>query len=200
MSHTARTDGELVVAAQENPDEFRFLYRRHYDAVYRFVARRFGTNDAEDVVSETFLTAYRILDRFEEDRSSALPWLCGIASNTIGTMMRTRKRRDRIHMAIAPDPPATIEEAELAARVDIAAVSGPVANALARSPKRDRDAFLLFALAGLTYREIGEALGIPTGTVAGRVWRVRKRFREAGSDLDQILKWMDPSNGGGASK
>ena len=70
-------------------------------------------------------------------------------------------------------------------------VSDRLNEALGGLSAADRDTFLLYALERLSYAEIAEVLGVPTGTVGSRITRVRRRLRELIPDLEQITGRMD---------
>src|SRR5271166_4094162 len=88
-------DGCAVERAQSGDgDAFRQLVERHGRNIFRLAFRMTGNeHDAEDVVQETFLRAYRQLDKYET-RSSFATWLFRIASNYSLDLIRSRKRRE----------------------------------------------------------------------------------------------------------
>src|SRR5437868_15552087 len=84
----------LARARQGDSDAFRVLVERHSQSVFRLAFRMQGNEqDAEDVVQETFLRAYRQLDKYEA-RSSFSTWLYRIASNYSLDLIRSRKRHE----------------------------------------------------------------------------------------------------------
>src|SRR5436190_20840180 len=87
------SDGAAVVRAQSGDgDAFRVLVERHSRSVFRLAFRMTGNEqDAEDVVQETFLRAYKQLSHYES-RSSFSTWLYRIASNYSLDLIRSRKR------------------------------------------------------------------------------------------------------------
>src|SRR5579872_643994 len=85
-------DGAIARARSGDGDAFRFLVERHSRNVFRLAFRMTGNEqDAEDVVQETFLRAYRQLGKYES-RSSFSTWLFRIASNYSLDLIRARKR------------------------------------------------------------------------------------------------------------
>src|SRR5215471_3836251 len=86
--------GAVERAQSGDSDAFRLLVEQHSRAVFRLAFRMTGTEeDAEDVVQETFLRAYRQLDRYEA-RSSFSTWLYRIASNYSLDLIRMRRRHE----------------------------------------------------------------------------------------------------------
>src|SRR5690348_5664901 len=74
---------------------FRSLYQAHYQAIAAYARRRVAPSEAEDVVADTFLVAWR---RFDDAPSGdqTLPWLYGVARKVISQRLRTTRRRDRL--------------------------------------------------------------------------------------------------------
>lgn len=138
--------------------------------------------DAEDLVQDTLLRAFRAIDRFDGRHPRA--WLLTILRNT--NINRNRRRRP----SLLTDPDASAErDADPAAgpeeiTVDTAFDSA-VADALMALPAKFRRVVELIDLDGLSYAEAAEVLGVPVGTVMSRLHRARKRIRDrmAGSGL-----------------
>ena len=171
-------DAALIAASIDTPVAFAAVFDRHYDFVDRYLRRRVGLDVADDLVSETFTTAFRVRASYDLAHSDARPWLLGIATNLVRHQRRAEVRRLRAYERLETEAAAGIDEALVAARVDAAAERPRIARALARIPDGDRDALLLLAWADLTYAEIAIALDIPIGTVRSRIHRARRRLRE----------------------
>src|ERR1051325_5972192 len=93
-------DGAYVSRARTgDTDAFRVLVERHSRSVFRLAYRMTGNEqDAEDVVQETFLRAYRQLGRYES-RSSFGTWIYRIAANYSLDLIRSKKHRQEVHAA-----------------------------------------------------------------------------------------------------
>lgn len=170
-------DSEVISRSRDEPELFALLYRRHATALGRYVCRRLGTGLADDIVAETFLTAFRQRSGYDPARSHALPWLHGIAANLIRRHYRDEERKLRALERTGVDPVAE-SAADLAeARLASDAASRAVAAALASLSPQHRDVVLLVMWAELTYDEVAVALGIPEGTVRSRMSRARTRLR-----------------------
>ena len=76
-------DSDIIRRSIEAPSAFAELFERHARVVGAFAARRVGYDAAEDILSETFLVAFRRRRDFDASWDSALPWLLGIASRLI---------------------------------------------------------------------------------------------------------------------
>ena len=146
----------------------------HVDRLYRAAWAMCGSReDAEDLVQETFA---KVLSRRREIGSDdPLPYLLQVLRNTFVSGLRTRDRRPRT---------AAIDEAEAVFAAPVS--DGPQARvearevfaAIAALPPEYRDVIAAVDVAGLSYAEAAEALGIPQGTVMSRLYRGRGRVAE----------------------
>jgi RNA polymerase sigma-70 factor, ECF subfamily len=163
-------------------DAFRELVERHGRAVFRVAYRITGrTEDAEDVVQETFLRAYRQLDKFEA-RANLRTWLHRIASNCAVDLLRARPKRE-----IAEEPEA-LERAAGTAGDGLpppdrsllgVQIKERLAGAMALLTDMERAAFTLRHYEGLSIDEIAGILGLKTGAAKHSIFRaVRKVRRE----------------------
>ncbi|MCP3014189.1 RNA polymerase sigma factor [Nocardiopsis dassonvillei] len=175
----AETDASVILRSLEEPARFGEVFRRHAPALHRYAARRLGGPDADDVVAETFHTAFRKRHRYDPGRPDARPWLWRIAANLVRRHHRTETRHYRALARTGVDPVLEGFADRAVARVDATALSGDLAAALARLSRGDRDVLLLIAWGELTYEETALVLGIPVGTVRSRLHRARKRVRTA---------------------
>ena len=167
VSQSDRELAEIVVRSGAET-AFRELYARHTEALYRFCLRMLGgsTQDAEEVVQETWVKALRGLGRFEW-RSALRSWLTGIALNECRRMLRVTSKHDHSndidHIYRGwPDP---------GHRLDLEA-------ALKRLPEGYRSVLLLHDLEGFKHEEIGKLLGISPGTSKSQLSRGRRMMRE----------------------
>src|SRR5215469_16650908 len=104
------TDATFVARARTgDADAFRVLVERHSRSLFRLAFRMTGNQqDAEDVVQESFLRAYKQLARFDE-RASFGTWLYRIAANCSQDLVRSRKRRNE-HLAPSPESAPEAED------------------------------------------------------------------------------------------
>ena len=149
----------------------RRYQRRVYAVAYR-IARR--SDVADDVSQETFLRAYRALDRFEIGRPFG-PWVVRIAANLAINRKRSPLEREQAlpeghgeTPARAPNPLDRLLESEAGAVLE---------RALHDLPEEQRTVFVLRTYEELSYQEIADTLGISTGTVMSRLSRARARLR-----------------------
>jgi RNA polymerase sigma factor (sigma-70 family) len=171
-------DSGIVAASLEDPEAFGELFRRHSPRLHAYIKRRLGLTLADDVVAETFATAFRQRGRFD-GRSEFAAWLWGIASNVIARHHRQETRMYRAFARTGVDP-AEDGVAELASDRVAAAAHGPhLAKALASLSPQDRSAVLLLAWGELSYAEIAATLDLPLGTVKAKIHRARMKLRKA---------------------
>ena len=78
---TVGTDSEHIEASLRDPQAFTELFQRHAAPVHRYLVKRVGWQAAEDLVGETFATAFRQRGTYDLSRADARPWLFGIATN-----------------------------------------------------------------------------------------------------------------------
>lgn len=174
-----RSDAAVMALSLREPEVFAEIFHRHFAEIHRYIARRLGSDAADDIAAETFLAAFRQRQRFDVERGAVRPWLYGIATNLIGSHRRAEQRFYRALARTPADGVADGHEDMVAARVSAGAMSTTLAAALAGLPAGDRDVLLLVALADLTYDEVAHALLLKNGTVASRLNRARRRLRDA---------------------
>ncbi|WP_189329790.1 RNA polymerase sigma factor [Actinoplanes ianthinogenes] len=151
------------------PEEhFTRLWRDHAPAVLRYARRRVDDEQADEVVAETFVVAWR---RLAEIPAAELPWLFGVARRVSANIRRSDQRRHALHDRMA-------EQARLLAQAEPRRAT-PVLAALAVLPDDDRELLMLLAWDGLTRHEAAVALGCSRGTLAVRLHRARRRLKAA---------------------
>jgi RNA polymerase sigma factor (sigma-70 family) len=175
----ALDDAAVIEASRAEPDCFSSLFDRHAPHIHRYLARRIGTQAADDLVAETFLVAFRKRARYDLRCHDARPWLYGIATNLVGQHRREEVRQFRLRSTAGPEPVQHDHAERAALDVTAQSVRTPLAGALARLSRADRDVLLLIAWEQLSYDEVARALGIPVGTVRSRLHRARTKVREA---------------------
>src|SRR3984885_13560448 len=148
-----------------------------FDSLYNF-ARWLAQNqnDAEDLVQETYLKAFRSYAAFEPG-TNFRAWIFQILKNTFLSSRSKLERRMTLAMDTEEDLPATSDTPEslLLGRSDIDAVR----SAIEQLPVIFREVILLCDVEDASYREIAEILSIPIGTVMSRLARARKMIRES---------------------
>ena len=179
------TDAAFVAKARSgDADAFRVLVERHSRALFRLAFRMTGNEqDAEDVVQESFLRAYRQLGKFDE-RASFGTWLYRIAANCSLDLVRSRKRRSE-QLAPAdpemedpvvslPSPAPSPERAALSSEV-----RDRVAEAMNGLSATERTAFVLRHFEGMCIEEVSRVLDCQPGAAKHSVFRAVQKLRRA---------------------
>lgn len=186
MVDDAPSDADIIRVSLSEPEEFGLLFDRHYRAVYSYAVRSIGASEGQDVASETFVQAFRSRHRFDLSYRSARPWLLGIASNLISNRYRSFERRDRAYGRAAGRVQDRDEfDTAAAERLDATIHSARVREALESLRPQERTVVTLFVFAGLSYREIGHALGLSEGTIKSRLSRARVNLRNQLRDVGE---------------
>jgi RNA polymerase sigma factor (sigma-70 family) len=157
---------------------FEVLYAQEVDKLFVFLARRVGTTLAEDLTAETFAVAWERRASFDPERAAFSSWLYGIASNLVRRHRRDEHYQLSTYARTGADPVAPSDEVELLDRLASEAAWPQVAAALETMDDLDRDVLTLYAWAGLSYRQIADALDLAIGTVRSRLSRARRRLEE----------------------
>ncbi|MFF1957166.1 RNA polymerase sigma factor [Streptomyces sp. NPDC058220] len=162
-----------------DPAAFGQLFEDYAGAVYRYARRVVGDwSAAEDVVSLTFLEAWRLREKVHPDGESLRPWLLGIATNVMRNTARTAKRH---HLALArlPEPEHVPDFADsLVGRLADSEELAAARVALGRLRRAEREVFTLCVWEDLDHAAAAEALGVAVGTVRSRLSRARSRLRK----------------------
>lgn len=147
----------------------------HLDAAYnlaRWLTR--DDHDAEDIVQEAYLRAFRFFDGFRGENSRA--WLLKIVRNTFYTAVQQRQRgatvsieEELLDMECESCDPETIALASADQKL--------IGRALEELPIQYREVMVLRELEGLSYKEIAAIIGVPLGTVMSRLARARQHLR-----------------------
>lgn len=172
------TDGETIASSVESPERFGEVFDRHFAAIRGYLRGRLGTASADELASQVFLIAFDRRAGFDSSRSSARPWLYGIATNLLRNQRRQEIRELRAYAESGIEEAADGLEG-LEARLDAELMRRRLAEALSEISTEEADVLALFAWEELSYAEIGEALGLPMGTVKSRLSRARARIRES---------------------
>ncbi|MEM7199272.1 MAG: sigma-70 family RNA polymerase sigma factor [Planctomycetota bacterium] len=182
MKHLDDRDDGVLIRSVLAGDEGAFgeLLRRYEDRVHRLLSR--FTRDrmeSEDLAQEVFVKVFRKLHTFQSD-SSFFTWLYRIAINTATDYSAHRKRR-RLHLvedAAALDPGDRDEDGAAGPLLE-SELRQVTREVLSRLPEKYRTILILREYEDLSYTEMAEVLGCSIGTVESRLFRARRRFKEA---------------------
>lgn len=170
-------DGEMMRRSLQQPSVFCDVYRRHFPHIHAFCATRVGPGHAEDVAQQVFLVAFVHRDEFKFHRKDARPWLRGIARHLCSRHFRVRQRTEQLTDQAVRSLPAVSSVSEIIDRVDAQRMREPLTEALRDLPVPQRETLLLYAVEGLTHKEISVLLDIKIGTVKSRLSRAKAHIR-----------------------
>jgi len=172
----------LARARQGDSDAFRALVERHSRTVFRLAFRMTGNEeDAEDVVQEAFLRAYRQLGRFES-RANFGTWLYRIVANCSVDLMRAKQSRQDMSHGESLDEATELPSRDSAGPERLAQsaeIQRRVQDALAGLSPLERAAFTLRHHEGRSIEEISQTLGLGTSAAKHSVFRAVKKLRVA---------------------
>jgi RNA polymerase sigma factor (sigma-70 family) len=179
----------------ESELEFEEIFNSCYESVRRYAARRVAGEAVQDVVSETFLVAWR---RRGELDGEALPWLLGIARRACATQRRGSARRDALRARLRAEPPPLRAEAPPLPAVAEEVGGGSdreLTLALASLRERDREALMLVVWDGLDHRTAASVMGCTTGSLTVRLHRARRRLARAlAGERREPMEWCEEAS------
>jgi RNA polymerase sigma-70 factor (ECF subfamily) len=171
-------------AREGDSDAFRTLVDRHSRMVFRVGYRMTGSaHDAEDVVQETFLRAYRKLGNFE-DRANFSTWLYRIAVNCALDWIRRHRKHREFNDRLEQDhdmshPNQQSPETEVDRSILRLEVQRRVKSALQELSPLERSAFILRHYEGMSIEEIGGVLGMGGNAAKQSIFRAVRKMRRA---------------------
>jgi len=163
---------------QANNMNFEEAVLPHLDTAYhlaRWLTR--NAQDAEDVVQEAYLRAFRFFDGFRGDNARA--WLLKIVRNTCYTRRR-QNQAQQLTTTFDEELHTDLTECQSPEKLMLRNADRQLLNqALEELPLAFREVLVLLELEGLAYKKIADVLGVPIGTVMSRLARGRRRLRES---------------------
>jgi RNA polymerase sigma-70 factor (ECF subfamily) len=161
-----------MMATDQDDRAFKQLYERYCLAVHAYCIRRAGQEVAADAFSETFLVAWRRLDRIPPEPKT-LPYLYGVAARVLANQRRSLHRRNRLDLKLALEITAVPDPAVIVARK---AQDAEVLAAVRRLAPRDREIVMLYTWEELPRETIAEMMGMTKTAVDQRIHRSYKRL------------------------
>jgi RNA polymerase sigma-70 factor (ECF subfamily) len=189
MSATQYDEGKRPPAAAR----FDRLYRRYHANVSAYCRRRVSADRVDDVVAETFLTAWRRIDDVPDD-DAALMWLYRVAYRTVGHHWRSTSRRRRLEerLAMIPEPPHDPPDDSAVHADEIRRVL----EAAAHLSDRDAEVLRLASWEHLSRAEIAEVLDIDPNAVSQRLHRARANLTKHFNRLESKDRTPAAQKGG----
>jgi len=161
--------GKRVEASVTAQQRFEEIYAEHGQAVHRYALRRTERSEADDIVAEVFLIAWR---RLEDVPADPRGWLLAVARRVASNAQRGSDRRDALRRRLEGAAAPAAGEARKPG-------SAHAIEALLSLAEPDREALTLIAWDGLSHREAAEVLGVKASTFGVRLHRARRRLKHA---------------------
>lgn len=163
-------------------DAFEPLVAENQKQVYHLALRMLeNPEDASDAAQEVFLRAYRSLDSFRAESRFSV-WLYRLTSNICIDMLRAQRRRQTFSLSVGEEE-GEVQELEIPDRrfspetaLERAQLREAVRQGLDKLALEYREVLVLREIQGLSYEEIGQVLGLETGTVKSRLFRGRQKL------------------------
>ena len=207
-SYEGQPDAELMIAFQQGDARaFEFLVARHQRGIYNFVLRSVRERGrAEELLQEVFLRVVRSKNRYQRTAQFS-PWIYSIARHLC--VDESRRARFRDHQSLDAQRPGRDGDAggPMVARLpdqgvptDEAAEAPTLRKRLSaaidRLPDDQREVFVMRQVSGMSFREIGETLGVPENTVKSRMRYALEKLREQLGDLRHDAPLPPPGSKG----
>src|SRR5687768_6996757 len=174
MAQEAGESAVVALAVKRDPEAFTKLYEMYAARVQRHIYYLVGNaQEAHDLTSETFLRAWRVIDRYEERGVSISSWLLKIGHNLAAKHLN--KRRPHASLEEAGEYAATDRSSnfvEAVCDVDVAR------NAVLQLPDIQRQVIVWRFIENMSYDEVAQLLGRPSATIRVIQFRALKRLRE----------------------
>ena len=188
------------VSKEENRASFQEVAWIHMDAMFNLAMKMTRNRaEAEDLVQETYLRAYRFFDQYEKG-TNCKAWLFRILRNNFINRYRQQRRKpemvdlSKVEYALenSPETGASPDWGDPEKSLESSLVREEIDRALALLPPEFRIVVVLSSMEGLTYREIAAILDCPIGTVMSRLHRVRKLLQVHLAEHLQDVRKADP--------
>jgi RNA polymerase sigma-70 factor (ECF subfamily) len=172
---------ELIIRARKGDKaSFGRLVKKHQKRVLRMVVGMTGDIDsAMDIVQDSFIRAYRALDRFEEGQPF-YPWLSTIATNLAINHFKKYRRETSLEVIQHQEPKSAADPLR---QMQLEENDRRLMEAIRELPEQYRVVFVLRNFEDLSYEEIASRLEISIGTVDSRLYRARRQLVEKLKDL-----------------
>ncbi len=176
----------VLLAEPQTPDQKQLYadFEReavpHMDSLYNFALKMTGdSDDASDLIQETYLKAFRFFDKFEKG-TNCKAWLFRIMKNTyINTYRKSIKEPDKVDYEEVENfyeniKASNTDSAHLEKDIYDNLLDDELSGAISSLPEDFRTVVILADIEGFTYEEIADFIDVPVGTVRSRLHRARK--------------------------
>jgi RNA polymerase sigma-70 factor, ECF subfamily len=182
------TDEQLVAVVLKKPDAYAFIVQRYEEKLLRYIMwiSRGTKEDAEDVLQDVFLSAYKNLNDFDQDLKFS-SWIYRIAHNKVISHFRKVTARPKTMTYEGDSQLLNIlaSEEDIEKSLEKKYTAAEVQKTLDRLDEKYREVLILKFLEEKDYKEISDILEKPMGTVATLISRAKKQFREKTEQKDK---------------
>ena len=178
----AATEDPLLVLAMSRGDDraLASLYDLHAPATLGLLRRLLGdSGEAEEILQETFLQAWRLASTYRPERSSVRSWLLMLARSRALDRLKSNRARTRREETVEGASTPRVVPAQGVERIESRERARAVRGALAELSPEQRQAVELSFFLGLSHSEIAERVGAPLGTVKSRILLGLRRLRRS---------------------
>jgi RNA polymerase sigma-70 factor, ECF subfamily len=166
-----------LIAESDDPRAFATLYDRHSRAAYSLAYRMLGEKQAaEDLLQDAFLKVWRRATSYRTERASVKTWILSIVHNRGIDQLRSLASRRRTQERVEASAP-TSQPSDAFSEAWRNSQREQLGQALGSLPKEQSEILELAYISGCTHVEISEVLGLPLGTVKGRLRLGLKKVR-----------------------
>ncbi len=188
----------LIEQARTDKTAFAELFRRHYDEIFRYCARRLpGREAAEDVTSQVFMKMIHKFSTFMGDETAFRYWLFRIACNEINSYFRTAGRQAKAFETLKQQPADAQQEAgaDCGEHEENARRTAFLNEAMSELNTEQQDIITLRFYEGLNSEQIGDILGMKSTTVRSRLARalaqLKKAYKTRQQHVPEGLCWYE---------
>lgn len=178
-------ESELLSRIRSDPSGFSELFRLYYKSIFGYILRRTGDFDeAADIAAETFLKAFRNINRFSYRGVSVKIWLYRIATNETNLFIRQRKKHNSIFQRIAGEEGDSLNDYLIEDRKEYEAELQKhdqfmmILHELKKLPVKYQEVIALKYFEGKGNKEITDILAIKAGTLKSLLSRGLKKLRD----------------------
>ena len=192
MTSSANPSAILPAIAAGDTVAVAELYDRHGSTLYALLLKILGDrSDAQEVLQETFVTAWRRAGDYDPGRGSEIAWLVSIGRNRAIDRLPSRKlravREDEAGREIPIAGPSVVSSGDAERQAILGQLRTRMRSALTELPEAQQSVLELAYFQGMSQSEIAEKLGEPLGTIKTRTQLAMKKLREKLKDLG----WFD---------
>ena len=172
------SDSDIVKMSIKNIDYFACLYKRYSDQLKRYIIRFSNSSDdeADDILQEAFIKVWINLNEFDNSLKLS-SWLYRIIHNETVSYLRGKQSYGKSNTIVLDDQALFELQTALEWEVDPEKISYMVSRVMDKMPEKYRQFLILKFFEKLSYEEISDILKIPEGTVATRINRAKKLFK-----------------------